>query len=195
MSRLLVFMTLATAMMFHGNVVAQELRVLTVGDGSSMVISGTSNKSDWSVEPEEFSGTFAVRGTGPNLAVEAAQFMVVARAIRSERGIIMNRLMQGALKVASNPEISYVMAEVLASESVEEGIELQTRGTLSMAGAENSVEMAVTAVEDEGGVRFSGELEIDMTEWRMKPPTAMFGALHTGKVVTVSFEILGVPED
>jgi YceI-like protein len=194
MSRLLVFMILAVVLVLPEMVVAQETRALTVGEGSTMTISGTSNKSDWSVEPEEFSGTFSVNGRGAALSVEAAHFVVVAGAIRSERGVIMNRLMQGALKVTANPEIAYAMTEVLSSEAVEGGVQVLTHGTLSIAGAENPVEMVVTAVEDAVGVRFSGSLEIDMTEWAMKPPTAMFGALHTGKVVTVAFEILGVPE-
>lgn len=162
-------------------------------DGSTLRIEGTSNKSDWSVAAEEMSGTFELAGSGAELSVVRARFVVPARRITSERGVIMNRLMYTALDVDNHPEVVYELAEVTGRSADQGVVTLQTRGTLSMAGGSQEIQMAVRVKETDGSLHFQGSHELDMTDWGMKPPTAMFGALHTGKVVTVTYDVVAGP--
>ncbi len=181
-------------MALPGSAFGQDVRFLTVADSSSVSISGSSNQTDWSVKASEFSGSFEVVGSGSGLAVRTAEISVVSRSIRSDRGIIMTRLMGDALKVAAHPAIVFSMTEVVSTSVVDGAVQLTALGDLKLAGAENPIEILVSVAEVAGGVRFSGSVEFDMTDWKIKPPTAMFGALRTGKVVTVAFDVLGVPE-
>ena len=68
-------------------------------------------------------------------------------------------------------------------------------GALTIAGAEKSVNLDVTATRlSDGGIRADGELPLLMTDFGVKPPTAMLGTLRTSNKVTVKFSLLVGPE-
>ncbi|MFT5145021.1 MAG: hypothetical protein ACI80V_003260 [Rhodothermales bacterium] len=184
MARFAVFLL---AMLMTGSAVAQDNRVLTAQEGSVLEVDGTSNKSDWTVTASEFRGTFEMSAAGD---VVAAEFSVAAKSIKGTIGLIMNKLISGALKTAQYPDISYTMLEVTGSSVTDAGKVLSTRGTLSLAGVDKEIEMDVLVADTEGGIRFTGEHPISMPDYKMKPPTAMFGALHVAKEVLVRFDVL-----
>ncbi len=168
---------------------AQESGVLTVQEGSTVFIDGTSNKNDWTVEASEMSGSFELEDG----RVVSAQFSVAAASIKGSSGVIMNRLISKALKTAAHPQITYVLTEVVDSEAVEGGTRLSTKGTLTIAGVEQEIEMDVMVSEADDLVRFVGEHPVSMPDYQMKPPTAFFGALHVGKDVVVRFDVVAGP--
>ncbi|NNE68772.1 MAG: YceI family protein [Rhodothermales bacterium] len=183
--------TLSLAFCLTTAAMAQDTQVYTVQDGSVLEIDGTSNKSDWTVSAAEMSGTFEMTEG----AVTSARFAVVSNSIRGSHGVIQNKLITKALKIGSNPEVVYTLTEVTGSEAVEGGTQLSTKGTLSLAGVDREIEMDVMISDVEGGVRFVGEHPVSMTDYRIKPPTAMFGALHVGKEVLVRFDVTAAPAE
>jgi polyisoprenoid-binding protein YceI len=165
---------------------AQESGVLTVQEGSTVFIDGTSNKSDWTVEASEMSGTFELEaGT-----VVSAQFSVAGASIKGGAGVIQNRLITKALKTPTHPDITFSLTEVTGSEDVDGGTRLSTTGTLMIAGVEQEIALYVLVSEAEGGLRFVGEHPVTMPDYKIKPPTAMFGALHVAKEVLVRFDVV-----
>lgn len=184
--------TLTMALCLTTTAMAQETRVFSVQEGSVLEIDGTSNKSDWTVSAAEMSGTFEL----VDGAVSSASFSVVASSIKGSHGVIQNKLITKALKTGTHDEITYSMTEVTGSEAVDGGTRLSTTGTLSIAGVEQEVEMDVMVSEVDGGMRFVGEHPVSMTDYRIKPPTAMFGALHVAKEVLVRFDVVaGMAEE
>ncbi|MBO6576042.1 MAG: YceI family protein [Rhodothermales bacterium] len=166
-------------------------QTLTVQEGSTLEIDGSSNKSDWTVKASSFAGTFEMAEG----SVVSAEFVVDATTIKGESGVIQDRLITRALKTPANPEIRFVLSEVAGSQAVDGGLLLATKGTLEIAGVEQEVEMDVLMAAVDGGVRFTGSQEVSMTDYRIQPPKAMFGALVVSKDVTVRFDVLagGVP--
>jgi polyisoprenoid-binding protein YceI len=68
-------------------------------------------------------------------------------------------------------------------------------GTLTIAGTEKTVNMDVTASKlPDGSIRAEGELPLLMTDFGVKPPTAMFGTLRTDNKITVKFSLLVGPQ-
>jgi polyisoprenoid-binding protein YceI len=68
---------------------------------------------------------------------------------------------------------------------------LHTVGTLTVAGKENKVSMDVEATRlADGTVKAKGLVPIKMTDYGIKPPTAIFGRLKTGDEVKVNFELV-----
>ena len=64
-------------------------------------------------------------------------------------------------------------------------------GTLTVAGKENKVTMDVVATRlADGTVKAKGIVPIKMTDYGIKPPTAIFGRLKTGDEVKVNFELI-----
>jgi hypothetical protein len=64
-----------------------------------------------------------------------------------------------------------------------------------IAGTEKTVNMEVTASRlADGSIRAEGALPLLMTDFGVKPPTAMLGTLRTSNKVTVKFSLLVGPE-
>jgi polyisoprenoid-binding protein YceI len=79
--------------------------------------------------------------------------------------------------------------EVVPGE-VKDTFTLKTVGTLTVAGKKSTIEMDVTANRlTDGTVKATGMVPIKMTDFGIKPPTAIFGRLKTGDDVKVNFEL------
>ena len=157
---------------------------------STLFIDGTSNQSDWTVSAEVMEGTVFAGEATP--VPDSLMMTIASGDIKSEKGVIMNRLMHQALKVKEHPSIEYVLIEAVPSEEGE-GM-LVTRGNLTLGGTTNEIEMTVTAeVLDDGSLHYAGMMPLKMTDYGMSPPTAMFGQLRTGNDVTVHFDVTFMP--
>jgi len=174
---------LVLAMLFFSpDATAQENYIL--GDGSTIKVDGSSNRSDWSVEATSFSGTFTLAEGSPT----EGGFSIPVRDMKSGRSLIMDRLMHGAFEADANPEISFTMES--AAPADEEGW-WNVTGQLTMAGTSNPVTVSLEQQGDVGRtVRYVGSHDLKMTDYGMKPPTAMFGSLHTSEDVTIHFDLL-----
>lgn len=61
-------------------------------------------------------------------------------------------------------------------------------GNLSIAGTTKLVDLNVTGKKKSNGdLVFNGSKKIKMTDFNVKPPSFMFGAMKTGDDVTVTF--------
>ena len=68
--------------------------------------------------------------------------------------------------------------------------DINTSGYLTIAGATNKIDMYVQGkVGSDGGVTFSGAKKIKMTDYKIKPPTALMGTLTTGDEVEIVFQV------
>jgi len=67
---------------------------------------------------------------------------------------------------------------------------IDAKGTLTIAGVVREIGMAVTAVREGSMVRLRGGAPLLMTQFGIKPPTMMMGALRTADQVVVSFDLL-----
>lgn len=180
---------LLAVLSFSTVAMAQDSGVFTVQEGSTVFIDGASNKSDWTAEASEMSGTFELSDG----QVTSAEFAVEAKSITGAAGVIMNRLITKALKSGAHPQITYLMTEVTGTEAVDGGTRLSTTGKLTIAGVEQEISMDVMVSQTEGGIRFAGEHPVSMPDYQMKPPTAMFGALHVAKDVLIRFDVVAGP--
>lgn len=174
---------LVLAMLFFSpDATAQENYIL--GDGSTIKVDGSSNRSDWSVEATSFSGTFTLAEGSPT----EGGLSIPVRDMKSGRSLIMDRLMHGAFEADANPEISFTMESAVPAD--EEGW-WNVTGQLTMAGTSNPVTVSLEQQGDVGRtVRYVGSHDLKMTDYGMKPPTAMFGSLHTSEDVTIHFDLL-----
>ncbi len=160
--------------------------VLSFADSSSIWVDGTSNKSDWTVYAPVWSADLAVDEgipTGINLTVDVA-------AMESRKSTIMDRLMHRTFNAPSHPEITFTSSSFspLAPDS------LLVTGDLTMAGQTQRVDVRVHADSSASTyVVWSGRTAVKMTDYGMRPPTAMFGALHTADDVVVRFRLISPP--
>ncbi len=160
-------------------------QTLALSPESSVWIDGTSNRSDWTVRANEMTGAIQM---GDAMAPDSLAFTVAAGQIKGDKGTIMNRKITNALKSREHPEIVYRLTGAAVSEA-DAGM-LLAEGQLTIAGVTKPIEMEVTAEQlEDGAVRYMGMTPILFTDYGMRPPSALAGALRTGNEVTVHFDV------
>jgi polyisoprenoid-binding protein YceI len=122
-------------------------------------------------------------------ALEAFEIAIPAATLASPKeGLDKN--MHKALKVQEHPDITFRLVRL---EPGAAGA-LKAVGNLRIAGVEREVTLNLTTQRKESGLSVKGELRLLMTDFGIKPPTAMLGMLKTDPKVTVTFEtVLAVP--
>lgn len=178
-----------------GNVLAQS-DSYEILEKSTIQVEGTSTLHDWTSDVEEFGSYIkfnpaALEGDTLSNPVESLSLTIPVESIESGKGG-MNRRTYDALKSDDFPNIMFQMnnAELVNADSALTSMELSVEGNLTIAGTSKNITLPVTGTKQEdGSYKFTGEYEINMKDYNVDPPSAMFGTIKAGEVVTVPFEI------
>jgi len=179
---------------------AQAPRPLAM-DTARVTIAGTSNIHAYTASTTTVRVTRVALGSGvagpafwdavakPG-GLEAFEVAIPAAQLTSPKeGLDKN--MHKALKVQEHPDITF---RLTAIEPAAAAGALQARGVLRIAGVERHVVLNLTAERHDATLTVKGTLDLLMTDYGIKPPTAMLGMLKTDPKVTVTFEtVLSVP--
>jgi polyisoprenoid-binding protein YceI len=180
---------------------AQAPRAPLAIDTARVTIAGASNVHAWTAATTTGRVTRVKVGTAvqPGAfwdevvkpgALEAFEIAIPAASLASEKeGLDKN--MHKALKVQEQADITF---RLLRLESGASPNVLKAVGVLRIAGVEREVTFDVKTERREALLVVRGELPLVMTDYGIKPPTAMLGMLKTDPKVTVAFEtVLAVP--
>lgn len=162
---------------------------------STLKVEGTSNQSDWSVAADSLGGwmEFSTDSDGVPF-IQSVKLSVVVEEMSGGKGSIMDRLMLRTLKASEHGEITYELLEAETSRvegAAPDSFIIGTIGNLTIAGETHQIEMIVgVRMSELGPIVFSGSHEMKMSDFGMKPPTALFGALHTKDDIVIFFEMV-----
>jgi len=188
--------TIALLTLIASVVRAQDTRVVANAD-SKLWIDGTSNLHGWSCRATALDASIdldaavaAQIATAPPKALKRVQVKVPVKSLKCGHDAMDNNLYK-ALKADETADISYILATFEAAPGeAKDSFTLHTTGTLAVAGTEKKIEMDVVATRlPDGSVTAKGLVPIKMTDFGIKPPTAIFGRLKTGDEVKVNFEL------
>lgn len=179
-----IFGLMMFTFLFVNQVVAQEKYDVI---SSKVTISGTSNLHDWvsNVNSVTATGTIDIV-SGEVKGINNFNVKIPVTSIKSENGSIMDNKTYDALKSKAYPNIYFELtsATPLANNR------LKVNGKLSIAGLKRTITMNVDyKVLSNGNIEFTGKESLKMTDYKVDPPTAMLGALTTGDLVTINFNI------
>ena len=179
---------------------AQAVRPLAI-DTARVTIAGTSNIHAYTAS------TTAVRVTRASLSgaaagpafwdtvtkpgvIETFDVAIAASQLSSPKeGLDKN--MHKALKVQEHPDITFRLTGL---EPAPAAGALKARGILRIAGVEREVALDLTTERRDAALTVKGKVNLLMTDFGIKPPTAMLGMLKTDPKVTVTFEtVLTIP--
>ncbi|HEY2377229.1 MAG TPA: YceI family protein [Gemmatimonadaceae bacterium] len=190
----------AALLTIAGSAQAQSVR-LAVGPDSKLWVEGGSNLHGWSCKASSLDAAIEVdeaflRSTSvtPTL-LKKVTVKVPVRNLKCGHGGMDNNLYK-ALKADGSAEISYILATFdVVQGATSDSFTVKTVGALTVAGTEKTVDMEVTAARlPDGGVKAEGELPLLMTDFGVKPPTALLGTLRTDNKITVKFSLLIGPQ-
>ena len=166
-------------------VLAQTFQVKTY----KITVNGTSSLHDWesTVKQLEAKGSFVVTDNALTDIRDVAVKIPVT-SIKSTKGKMMDNKTYDAFNHEKHPNITFLLTnrKVNAANST-----LNVSGNLTMAGVTKPIEMTLTyKLLANGDLMVSGARKLNMTDFKMEPPTAMMGAIVVGDEVTVSFELV-----
>lgn len=158
---------------------------------AEMSVAGTSTLHDWesSVNEVDVEAKF-VMGNNTLAGIDQLEVTIPAKSITSTKGSLMDNKTWDALKADKHPNITYKLNRVKSIENTSSGVTLMLNGALTMAGVTQNIDLKVTGkMQPNGNIVFEGSKKLNMTNYKMKPPTALLGSIKTGEEVTVKFTV------
>ncbi|MEX2603711.1 MAG: YceI family protein [Gracilimonas sp.] len=182
MNRILITLTLILSFSVT-TLNAQNYSIVT--DNSDVIIMGTSNVHDWESSAEEFSGSATIELEDDSLvSISALEFVVLVDGIKSGKGGMDDKTYD-ALNKKKYPNIKFILTDIAEIKDTT----LIANGKLTIAGVTKTIQMEVNyEVLPNGTVSFKGTEPIKMTDYKVDPPKAMFGAIKAGDNVEVTFD-------
>lgn len=155
--------------------------------GSTIKIEGTSNVHGWSCDVDQFASTVTGAATATTLtSLDALTVTVPTASIDCNNGT-MNGKMREAL--GSSP-VQFTMTRGTVGNAQNGRFPIQVAGRLTIKGSTQAVTfMAQGQPLGNGRFKVTGEVPVTMSQFGVRPPTAMMGAMRTGDRVAVKFDV------
>ena len=178
---------LATITLFAGVANAQSVRKNSTFD---IKVTGTSNLHDWTMNAKSGSIDANLNTTGSYLAgIQSLNFSMPVKNMKSESSLMDSRAYD-ALKAGKFPTISFKLISATPVNPQGNKAQYKVTGQLSIAGATKDIVMIANSQKNaDGGVIFTGTQKIKFSQFGLKAPSFMFGALKVGDDVTVEYKV------
>lgn len=177
----------------HSAARSQTLYRIEATKGIDMRLSGTSTLHDWEMDASDVTGEarFVFRpGSKTELtSLPSLSFTLRVRDLKSDsKGLDKNAY--AALKSEEHKDIVYHLTS--STMSAEKGGHLlKTKGKLTIAGVTRDIDMDVHCVVNANGtITCTGKADLNMTDFKVEPPTFMFGAMSTGDAIKLDFAVV-----
>lgn len=180
----LLIVTVGLLFILINDLEAQSFRIKNY----TMSVSGTSTMHDWqsSVESVSATGSFVLVSNRLSV-VKDVVVKIPVTGITSTKGQTMDKKTYEAFNYEKHPEIIFVMTNQSVNES---NSIIDLKGSLTMAGNTHPIDLKVTyKVLSNGELKITGSKRLTMSEFGMKPPTAMMGTIKVGDDIDVSFDM------
>ena len=170
----------------HGNPV-------TLREGSRVWFDGTSTVRSWNCTADKIDAVMQAEAPVSDSILAnrkvAGTVQVDFPIAKLEcRNNTMNEHMRKALDATRNPAIRFELSGYELVKSTGIGATLQ--GTLQMNGQTRPITVPVQFAAADGALRVTGSYPLKMTDWGVRPPRLMMGAMKVGESVTVHFDLL-----
>lgn len=164
----------------------------TVNNDFTMKIKGSSNLHDWESTIEIMTGSASISfGESGDLKIDDCQVSIPVKSIKSSKGKRMDKNTMKALKESDYPNIEYSMTSFEDMIETENGFTAKTTGNLTIAGTTKLISMDINGNQLENGiVEITGSKDMKMTDFNIKPPTALLGTMRTRDDITIEFRII-----
>lgn len=178
-----ILLILSIGLIFTNVVKAQSLKI----DPKSfnMTISGTTNVHDFKTKVTQVNGEIVLNGP------KQVQSLVVSIPVKSIKSgeKLMDTKTYEAFNAEKYPTINFKLSDVSALEINGEKIAVTLSGNLTMAGVTRKISIKSTGLNSKTGMYdFKGSVSLKMTDFNMKPPTAMMGMMKVGNVITLNYD-------
>jgi len=157
---------------------------------NNMKLSGTSTLHDWTMNAQVFSSEsqFVVKDHQIS-SLKTLSFSLAVTDLKSgESGLDKNAYK--ALGSGDHKNITYKLSSATITPDGSKFL-VKTRGNLTIAGVTKEVTIDVNAVVNaDETITCTGSEKLNMTDYQVKPPKFMLGAMKTGDAITLDFTLV-----
>lgn len=179
-----LMLLLASIIIFTGEIKAQSLKINP--KTSTMTIYGTTNVHDFKTKVEQMKGELVINSSKK---VQSLNIEIPVRSIKSGEKLMDNKTYE-AFNDSKFPTISFQLVDVASLQITGDDINVIVNGNLTMAGVTKKISFKTTGKSLKPGVyEFKGSIALKMTDFKMKPPTAMLGVMKVGDAITLKYSI------
>lgn len=160
---------------------------------SDIKVLGTSNLHDWKmrVEKPTCNAQFTVKteGTEQIVALNALYFTMPVKNLKSDESLMDSRT-YSTLKAEKHTQIEFKLTSAVVTPQSNNLYLVKASGNLTIAGVSRSVTLIANGkLNPDKTITITGSQKIRMSEFQVKPPTFMLGALRVGDEVTIQYNL------
>jgi polyisoprenoid-binding protein YceI len=154
---------------------------------------GTSNLHNWSMEAKDLSCsakfTFGSVAASPPTALNSFDLAIPVHNLKSGESLMDSRAYT-AMKADKFSAITFAQASSVILPGKNGQFQIRSTGNLTIAGTTQSVVVTASCQSNpDGSITCSGSQQVKMTDYQIKPPSFMLGALKTGDALTINFSL------
>ena len=192
-----IIIPLFFASLFSGVGLIGQIKKFSFSEKTTMQIQGTSTLHDWTCNVTKVDGVIEMdnkvlsKGVWTqNSKIKTLKVSVPVESIKSPRGAAMEKKLYNALKYEKHPSIIFTLNNLKTIPSASGSGQLESSGTLNVAGIEKPISLSVNAsFSADKSLSFTGSYTLNMKDYAIEPPSAMFGQIVSGEKVTISFNV------
>lgn len=159
---------------------------------SDIKVSGTSNLHDWNMKAQSttVSAKFDLKpGTNQLQDISALSFTMPVKGLKSDENL-MNTRAYTTLKADKHEKIAFQMSSAVVTPQANNQYLVKATGNLTISGVTKPVTLVANGVVNaDKTITITGAQKIKMSEFGVKPPSFMLGALKVGDQVTVEYNL------
>ncbi len=168
---------------------AQVFTKYQSGATSKVSVTGTSTLHNWSENLKKFESSFqGNESANQTFLVKDVQFTAQVGNLESESSLMSDKTFT-ALKKDKYPVITFVSVQETTMSLSGDQFSGKISGKLTIAGTSHQVQIPIKGSLENDTISVSGVYPISMSDYNMKPPTALFGTIKSGNEVEVHFNL------
>jgi polyisoprenoid-binding protein YceI len=155
---------------------------------------GTSNLHDWSMEDKDVpctaKFTYATAQNTMPTGLETLTLSFPVQSLKSGKSG-MDSKAYSAMKAKDGSTIAFTSTSSTVTPGATGQFRVKSNGNLTIAGVSKPIVMeAACQVRPDGTISCTGTEKLKMSDFQIKPPTYMLGALKTGDDLTINFTLI-----
>ena len=174
-------------LIFTNQVIQSQQSIALIPSQSEMKIKGTSSLHDWEEKVDKFNVSLNLQFREKEIAgIDKVQFICKSNSVVSDNSMMTNKT-HNALQVDKYPDIVFKLVSVDKLSSQNGTFSGTMVGDVILAGVTKRITIAFTGNHTGNKISIKGSRELNLSDFKIKPPTAMMGTLKTGDQITISF--------
>ena len=154
--------------------------------GSHIKVNGTSNLHDWTMLATNFSCTANVTLKADQLQdISGLNFVLPVKNLKSKEDLMDTRAYK-ALNAEKFNQISFKLTDAVVNAQQKS---VKATGSLTISGVTNQVVIQANYTTSGDEILFKGSKSIKMSDFKIKAPSFMMGALKTGDEVVIDISL------